>query len=95
MAPEQIRGKARPASDQYALGVVIYEWLSGACPFRGLNLHRNCHATHLGSSTSIARDAPNITAEVEQVILRALAKEPKQRFATIQEFAMPWSRCIS
>ncbi|HZU00403.1 MAG TPA: serine/threonine-protein kinase, partial [Ktedonobacteraceae bacterium] len=30
MAPEQLRGKSRPASDQYALGVVVYEWLSGA-----------------------------------------------------------------
>ena len=35
MAPEQIQGKARPASDQYALGVVVYEWLSGMKPFNG------------------------------------------------------------
>ena len=35
MAPEQLQGKPRPASDQYALGVVIYEWLSGDPPFAG------------------------------------------------------------
>jgi serine/threonine protein kinase len=35
MAPEQIRGKPRPASDQYALGIVVYEWLCGVRPFRG------------------------------------------------------------
>ena len=35
MAPEQLRGKPRPASDQYALAVVVYEWLSGAPPFSG------------------------------------------------------------
>ena len=35
MAHEQIQGKAQPASDQYALGVTIYEWLSGEVPFRG------------------------------------------------------------
>jgi len=35
MAPEQIQGKARPASDQYALGAVVYEWLSGSPPFTG------------------------------------------------------------
>ena len=35
MAPEQIEGHPRPASDQYALGVVIYEWLCGARPFEG------------------------------------------------------------
>src|SRR6266581_2824294 len=35
MAPEQIQGKPRPVSDEYALGIVIYEWLTGSCPFRG------------------------------------------------------------
>jgi serine/threonine protein kinase len=36
MAPEQLQGKPRAASDQYALGVVVYEWLAGDRPFRGL-----------------------------------------------------------
>src|ERR1700694_158926 len=35
MAPEQLRGKPRPASDQYALGIVVYEWLCGDRPFHG------------------------------------------------------------
>src|SRR5207248_1288106 len=35
MAPEMIQGKPRPASDQYALGIVVYEWLCGDRPFRG------------------------------------------------------------
>src|SRR6266566_8816563 len=35
MAPEQIMNKPGPASDQYALGVVVYEWLSGIRPFQG------------------------------------------------------------
>src|SRR5439155_1097565 len=35
LAPEQLQGSARPASDQYSLGVVVYEWLSGRKPFSG------------------------------------------------------------
>jgi len=35
MAPEQIHGRPRLSSDQYALGVVVYEWLSGDRPFHG------------------------------------------------------------
>src|SRR5260370_42390975 len=35
MSPEQIEGKPRPASDQYALGVMVYEWLCGITPFQG------------------------------------------------------------
>src|ERR1700694_4552543 len=35
IAPEQIQGHPRTASDQYSLGIVVYEWLSGSCPFHG------------------------------------------------------------
>ncbi len=35
MAPEQIQGKSRPASDQYSLAIITYEWLTGHCPFQG------------------------------------------------------------
>src|SRR5260370_38199203 len=35
MSPEQIQRRPRPASDQYSLGVVVYEWLCGECPFHG------------------------------------------------------------
>ncbi len=38
MAPEQLQGKPRKASDQYSLGIVVYEWISGACPFQGTAL---------------------------------------------------------
>lgn len=38
LAPEQVQGVTFPASDQYALGVMVYEWLTGQRPFRGLRI---------------------------------------------------------
>jgi serine/threonine protein kinase len=85
-APEQILGKPRPASDQYALGVVIYEWLVGRLPFQGgmvemIGQHLNAPVPSLRAS------APDLVPAVEQVVLKALAKDPKDRFASVQEFA--------
>src|SRR5437588_8399128 len=86
MAPEQIEGHPRPASDQYALGVVVYEWLCGERPFEGSA--SEVMAQHLSMSPlSVRERVPSIPPEIEQVVLRALAKDPKARFATVQDFA--------
>jgi predicted ATPase len=86
MAPEQIQGHPRPASDQYALGVTVYEWLCGERPFSGS--FTELVTQHLWESPpSLLGRAPVISPEVEQVVLRALAKDPKQRFATVAAFA--------
>ncbi len=86
MAPEQIQGKPRLATDQYALGIVVYEWLSGALPFDGTVLE--VAAQHLSSPPPpLHGRIPMISSEVEQVILRALAKDPHQRFESVQKFA--------
>jgi eukaryotic-like serine/threonine-protein kinase len=86
MAPEQIHGSPHPSSDQYALGVVVYEWLCGSCPFSGETLavmYQHVHVPPLPLREKISAISPTI----EQVVLRALAKDPRQRFATIEEFA--------
>jgi VCBS repeat-containing protein len=86
MAPEQIRGKPRPASDQYALGIIVYEWLSGAPPFQGALLE--LYGQHLyASPPSLREKAPGISPDVEEVVMTALAKNPQQRFASVQAFA--------
>lgn len=86
MAPEQIHGKPRPASDQYALGIVVYEWLSGQLPFRGTVVE--LIAKHIVTPPpSLSARVPDLPAEVEGVIFTALQKDPAQRFATMQEFA--------
>jgi len=86
MAPEQIEGHPRAASDQYALGVVVYEWLCGERPFEGSVTE--VMVKHLSMPPPPLRErVPMLPAEVEQVVLRALAKDPKQRFDSVVAFA--------
>jgi ABC-type transport system substrate-binding protein/serine/threonine protein kinase len=86
MAPEQIEGHPRAASDQYALAVVVYEWLCGERPFEGSV--SELIAQQLSMPPPLLRErAAAIPAEVEQVVLRALAKDPKARFASVADFA--------
>ena len=86
MAPEQIEGHPHAASDQYALGVVVYEWLCGSRPFKGLL--SEVMVQHLSTPPPPLRErVPTVSSEVEQAVLRALAKEPKARFASVAAFA--------
>ncbi len=86
MAPEQIQGKPRPVSDEYALGIVIYEWLTGSCPFQGS--FTEIASQHVfASPPSLQEKLPMMAADVEKVIMMALAKDPQQRFANLQAFA--------
>src|SRR5260221_1924411 len=86
MAPEQIQGNPRSASDQYSLGVVVYEWLCGDRPFHGtLTEVAMQHATM--PPPSLREKVPAISPDVEQVVLTALAKDPKQRFGSVLAFA--------
>ena len=86
MAPEQFQGKPRPASDQYSLGVVVYEWLSGDRPFHG-------SFTEIASQHMFVPPPPlhermsGIPVAVEHVVMTALAKDPQQRFTSVQIFA--------
>src|SRR5579884_3612314 len=86
MAPEQIRGAPCPASDQYALGVITYEWLCGERPFHGSLLEVASQHIH-ASPPSLREKVPTISPAVEQVVLRALEKDPGRRFPTVHAFA--------
>jgi serine/threonine protein kinase len=86
MAPEQIRGRPRPASDQYALGIVVYEWLCGTRPFRGSQWEIIEQQLSV-PPPPLREKVPTIPPAVEQVVLTALNKDPQQRFASVQAFA--------
>jgi serine/threonine protein kinase len=86
MAPEQIQGKPRRASDQYALGIVVYEWLTGSRPFNGT--YMEIVGQHLGVLPPPLREKnPIIPPAVAQVVMIALAKDPQQRFGSVKAFA--------
>src|SRR6266568_1287046 len=86
MAPELIRGQPVLASDQYALAVMVYEWLCGHLPFEGLATHiANQHLYAVPPSLCEAH--PDISRVVEQVLLKGLSKEPTQRFVDVLSFA--------
>jgi serine/threonine protein kinase len=93
MAPEQIESHPRPASDQYSLGVVIYEWLSGDRPFQGS--FTEVIAKHAFTPPPPLREKiPSISPAVEQVVLTALEKDPSRRFATIKAFALALEQSV-
>jgi WD40 repeat protein len=93
MAPEQVQGHPRPASDQYSLGVVVYEWLSGERPFHG-------SFTEIATQHVLALPPPlrekvsGIAPLVEQVVMTALAKDAKERFASVQAFATALEQAV-
>ncbi len=86
MAPEQIQGHPRPASDQYSLGVVTYEWLSGSHPFEGT--FTEVVSQHIMKPPPpLSAKIPGISPALEEVVSIALAKDPRERFASVSDFA--------
>ena len=86
MAPEQMSGDPCFASDQYALAVIIYEWLVGTPPFKGswpAIARQHLQAT---PPPSLRAQRSTIPRAVEDAIIQALAKEPEQRYNDVREF---------
>jgi eukaryotic-like serine/threonine-protein kinase len=84
-APEQIHHHANKASDQYALAVMIYEWLCGVPPFQGTYFEMANHHLHT-PPTPLRQKAPTVSPAVQEVILTALAKDPTRRFGSVSAF---------
>lgn len=86
MAPEQFQEHPRPASDQYALAITVYEWLSGARPFTGTFTEVAVKHALVPPPSLLDRN-PLLPPAVEQVVHTALAKDPKARYTSVRAFA--------
>jgi CheY-like chemotaxis protein len=90
LAPERWNGEASPASDQYGLAVLAYELLTGRPPFQGTTeqIMRRLHTQMQPQPPSAFN--PALPGVIDNVLLRALAKKPGDRFASISLFIRPF-----
>ena len=88
IAPEQARGDAvGPAADQYALGIVLFELLSGCVPYDG-EVPVAIALRHLHEPVpDLAAVRPGVTPEVAEIVRRLLAKSPSDRYPSVEEAA--------
>lgn len=87
MAPEQIDGHGFSASDQYSLAAVVYEWISGKPVFSG-NVEALLYQHQYSKPTPLYHlEHLDISLALSNVVMQALAKEPRQRYGSVSDFA--------
>ena len=88
LAPEQIQGEPQdPRSDQFALGIVLYQMLTGLKPFDGSSLGAVCAQILNADPVPPSRHNPALPQALDLIIARCLAKNPKDRFPSCDELA--------
>ncbi len=88
ISPEQVKGKRGDGrSDVYALGVMLYEMLTGKPPFQGPNPFAIMNDRLLNNPVPPREIDPSISPQLQEVIYRALERDPKNRYATAREMA--------
>jgi serine/threonine-protein kinase len=88
ISPEQVRGKRGDAkSDIFSVGVMLYEMLTGTVPFTGANPFAVMNDRILNSPVPPREVNPEITQQMQEIIYRAMERDPKNRYAHAREFA--------
>ena len=97
MNPEQWQGEhGQPAdtgSDLFALGVTLYQWLTGKLPYGEIEPWQT--ARYRRDPTPPSRIRPDVPIWLDHVVLKAIARDPRQRFETAEEFALALERGAS
>lgn len=93
MSPEQIQSmELTRASDQYSLGAVMYEMLTGFRPFRASALAKLLNQIVFATPPPIHTLRANVPESLEEVVVRAMQKDPQNRYASCAEFAADLTR---
>jgi len=88
ISPEQVKGKRGDArSDLYAVGVMLYEMLTGKVPFTGPNAFVIMNDRLLNNPVPPREIDPAISPQLQEIIYRALERDPSKRYASAREFA--------
>jgi serine/threonine protein kinase len=94
-APELLQGQPVPASDQYSLGIVVYQLLTGHVPFGGSDLAQVIQQQLALPPPPPRNSNPSIPQTVEQVLFRALAKDPAARWPSVAAFAAAYREALA
>jgi eukaryotic-like serine/threonine-protein kinase len=94
MAPEQWEDRPVLATDQYALAIMTYELFTGRPPFQG-NYSQLMYQHFHNPPGPLSSINSRISADIDSVVLRALAKQPKDRFPSIASFDLAFQQAVS
>lgn len=95
LPPEQANGKgATLQSDIYSLGILMYELITGKLPYRGDNAVEVALKHLKEPMPSVRQSVPDIPQSIENIILRATAKNPKNRYADAREMNEDLKTCL-